>query len=143
MSLQRLQNILARDIMVRNVIVANESTKIRDIERQMIKQGIGGLPVVREQDGNGNNRVIGMITHRDILLARHSVSIGGMDVKDLMSHDITTVKENATLVEILSKMAEKNVERLPVVNDQGSMVGMIMHKNILASLLDVLKTSTD
>ncbi len=139
MSSDRLQNIHASDIMVRNVIHTTEDTKIREIERQMIKQGIGGLPVVREE--NGKKAIVGILTHRDIMLARHAVSIGGMDVKDLMSHDITTVNEESTLLDILQKMEDKNIERLPVINKNGSLVGMVMHKNILSCLLQELKAS--
>ena len=138
-ALSSLKEIKARDILVSDVIVASEDDKIRELETLMFKKSIGGLPIVRE--GNkGRKTLVGMLTHRDIMLARRTVSLGGMLARDLMSHDVITVQEDATLLEILSKMRDNNVERIPVVNNGGTdLVGMIMHKNVLLKVLEILE----
>lgn len=80
-----------------------------------------------------------MLTHRDIVLAKHSLSLGGMVVRDLMSHDVVSVKEDATLLEILQKMRDHNVERIPVLDDGGNLVGMVMHRNLLEKITEILE----
>jgi CBS domain-containing protein len=132
-----LRFLKASDILIDDVITATEDDKIRDIETLMFKKGIGGLPVVRHIAGR--IQVVGMVTHRDIIIAKHSVSIGGMQVRDLMSHDIITVKENSSIIEILRKMKEFNVERIPVVDQSDNLKGLIMHRNILFKILEILE----
>lgn len=134
-----LRTVTARDIAVTDVITASEDDKIRELETLMFKKGIGGLPVVRESI-NGKKILVGMLTHRDIMLAKRTVSVGGMVAKDLMSHDVITVHPDASLLEILAKMRDHNVERIPVVNDTGEvLVGMVMHRNVLLKVLDLLE----
>ena len=135
-----IKNITARDILVENVITATEGDKIREIESIMIKKGIGGVPVVREEASR--TKVVGMLTQRDIVLAKASLAIGGMVVKDLMSHTIVTVNEDTKLPEILKKMKENNIARIPVVNEKDNLIGMLVHKKILEKILDVLENSS-
>ncbi|MHA1683105.1 MAG: CBS domain-containing protein [Promethearchaeota archaeon] len=135
-----LLSIKARDILVEDVITAEETDRIREVESRMFKLGIGGLPIVREKK-NGM-KIVGMLTHRDILIARHTLSIGGMSVKDLMSHDVISVEEDTNILDILRILKEKDIERLPVVDEGGYLIGLIMHKNILLAILDVLESTT-
>lgn len=135
-----LLDIKARDILVSNVITAKDDERIVDVENRMFKQGIGGLPVI---DSSGNDKVIGMLTHRDIMIARHTLSLGGMIVRDLMSHNVITVLEDASILEILRILKKHDIERLPVVDGKGGLRGMIMHKNLLLKILEVLEQKHD
>ncbi|MFX0100610.1 MAG: CBS domain-containing protein [Candidatus Hodarchaeota archaeon] len=135
-----IKNITAKDVLVDDVITAVEGDKIREIESIMIKKGIGGVPVIREE--SSRTKVVGMLTQRDIVLAKASLSIGGMTVKELMSHNVVTVTEDAKLPDILKIMKINNIARIPVVDDKDSLVGMIVHKNILIRILEVLEKSS-
>ncbi|MHA1793607.1 MAG: CBS domain-containing protein [Promethearchaeota archaeon] len=133
----KLIKITASDILIRDLITVTEDEKIRDVERKLFKMGIGGVPVVRNI--KAKQKIVGMLTHRDILLAKHSVPLGGMVVKDLMSHNLVCVKEDSNLIEILRKLRDNNIERLPVIDEDGFLVGLIMHKDLLSKILETLE----
>ena len=133
-----LLSIKAKDILINNIIYTTEDEKIREIESKMFKKGIGGVPVIRNSP-DIKKEVVGMLTHRDIILAKHSLSIGGMVARDLTSHDVICVHEDSDLLEILKKMRDHNIERIPVVNGNGSLLGMIMHKNLLFKITETLE----
>jgi len=128
-----LKEIKARDMMVTDIISIPENERIRDIELMLLKKGIGGVPVVRD------GVIVGMLTQHDISVAKTTMSIGGMVAGDLMSRDLACVGEDASLLEILQMMRTRDIERIPVVDDHKMLLGMIMHRNILAKILEILE----
>ncbi|MHA1372565.1 MAG: CBS domain-containing protein [Promethearchaeota archaeon] len=136
-----IKDLRAKDLLFdKELITVNENDKIQEVESLMIKKGIGGVPVIR-YTSNSKKELVGMLTHRDIELARATINLGGMLVRDLMSHDVVTVNDNANLLEILKKMKEHNIARLPVTNKNGDLIGMIVHKNIIKKLYEILNKS--
>ncbi|WP_297066383.1 IMP dehydrogenase [Thermococcus sp.] len=79
----------------------------------MEKNGIDGLPVV--EDG----RVIGVISKKDIAVKQ------GKLVREVMTGEPITVSESVTAEEALNLMFEHRIDRLPVVDDDGKLVGII------------------
>ncbi|HME50813.1 MAG TPA: CBS domain-containing protein [Candidatus Lokiarchaeia archaeon] len=131
-----LKGIMARDMMVTDIISIPESERIRDIELMLLKKGIGGVPVVRD------GMIVGMLTQHDISVAKNTMSIGGMVAGDLMSRSLACVGEDASLVEILQMMRTRDIERIPVVDENKMLIGMIMHRDILAKILEILETES-
>ncbi|AAL80409.1 IMP dehydrogenase [Pyrococcus furiosus DSM 3638] len=86
----------------------------------MEKHGIDGLPVVEE------DRVVGIITKKDIA-ARE-----GRTVKELMTREVITVPESVDVEEALKIMMENRIDRLPVVNEDGKLVGLITMSDLVA-----------
>ncbi|HEY0087616.1 MAG TPA: CBS domain-containing protein [Candidatus Lokiarchaeia archaeon] len=104
------------EVMIKNPIFTTPDEKISATELIMIKKNIGGLPVV---DNQKSLRVIGIVTQRDIRLARFAVSLDSpyTTVKDLMTAEPYCVNKDDTINDVLDLMFEKKVERLPVVNN--------------------------
>src|SRR5215510_2197410 len=106
--------------MTRNVHMANPSQTIREVARLMADIDAGALPV------GENDRLVGMITDRDI--AVRAVAEGkGPDtpVRDVMSFDICYCFDDQELDEVAASMADVKVRRLPVVNRDKRLVGII------------------
>ena len=72
-------------------------------------------PVVDE------GKLVGMITHRDILLAGGEALT--LKVDDLMSKDLMVADKKTPIVEITKIMADKGYQRIPVIDDHGDLVG--------------------
>ncbi|MFX1480221.1 MAG: CBS domain-containing protein [Promethearchaeota archaeon] len=136
--LQQLSEIKVSEIMIKNPFYITPDEKISATELSMLRKKIGGLPVVKDPK---NKHLIGIITQRDIRLARFAMSLESANtvVKDLMTPEPFTVKEDETLKDVLELMIEKKIQRLPVVNDNNQLIGLIVHNEILKKLYDYMK----
>jgi CBS domain-containing protein len=106
--------------MTRDVRLAAPAQSIRDVARIMADIDAGAIPVQE------NDRLVGMITDRDI--AVRAVAAGkGPDtpVRDVMSKDIKYCYEDEELDHVAKNMADIRVRRLPVVNRDKRLVGII------------------
>ena len=136
-SLKQFGDIKVSEIMVHDPLYTVPDEKISTTELLMLRKNVNGLPVV---DKNTHKKLVGIITQRDIRLARFAMSLESpyTQVKDLMTYDPYVVKMDNTLKDALSIMFEKNVERLPVVNDNNELVGLVLIKDILKKLIEFL-----
>jgi CBS domain-containing protein len=108
------------DIMTRDVATVRPDQTAREAAAFMISADTGSVPVT---DGD---RLIGMITDRDI--AVRGVAHGhGPDtpVSELMSGDIVCARMDDDVEEVAVRMREAQVRRLPVLDDQGKLCGIV------------------
>lgn len=109
-----------QDIMTRTVELITPDTAIREAARLMREDRIGALPV-RE-----NDRLVGMVTDRDIVVraVADDRSNSGA-VRDIMSEHAFWCYDDASLDEAALSMAEHQVHRLPVLNHDKRLVGIV------------------
>jgi CBS domain-containing protein len=109
------------EVMTRSVDLADPDMKLRSAAQKMQKDDIGALPV------GENDRLIGMVTDRDIVMrgVTGSRSTAGMSVRDAMSEKICYCFEDQSLEEAADLMAKHQVHRLPVLNRDKRLVGII------------------
>ncbi|MFA4646890.1 IMP dehydrogenase [Pyrococcus kukulkanii] len=110
----------AERFIVEDVITISPDETVEFALFLMEKHDIDGLPVV--EDG----RVVGIISKTDIA-ARE-----GRTVRELMTKDVITVPENIDVEEALKIMMENRIERLPVVNEEGKLIGLITMSDLVA-----------
>lgn len=125
-----LKDVKAKDVMIKKLLAISPDEKIALAHMTMIRNNIGGIPVVE------NGKLVGIITQRDILLAR-GYEIGRLSVRHLMTKDVITATPETPLKEVLGIMLDKRIERIPVVED-GKLVGLIVHSKILKKVHDSL-----
>ena len=135
--LKQFSEIKVSEIMVpsQNIIYTTPEEKISATELLMLRKKIGGLPVL-----NDRRKVIGIITQRDIRLARFAMSLDDPYtlVKDLMTTEVIFCKEDDTIKEVLEKMFENKIERLPVINENKELIGLVLQQDILKKLLEYI-----
>lgn len=121
-----LINLKAYQLMLEKekLLTISPDQKIALADLTMTRSSIGGLPVVKD------GKVMGIVTQRDIMLARN-FQIGGLKVEDLMTREIVVVRKDAPLKEILKLMIDHKIERIPVVDDDRNLLGLIVHGGIL------------
>lgn len=88
---------------------------------------------------------VGIVTDRDIALKVFSGNFAGVDrltVADVMSDGIVTVKDTEYLLDVIDKMKDTGVVRLPVVNAQGKLCGVITDLHCMQCLTDALEKVT-
>jgi CBS domain-containing protein len=110
-----------KDIMTSEVDLVNPETSVRAVAQKMRDDDVGAVPVAE------NGRLVGMVTDRDIVL--RAVAEGGdMDsytARQVMSSDVLYCFEDQFVEEVLRNMKENQVRRLPVVNRDKHLVGMV------------------
>lgn len=136
--LDNFANTKVSEIMIKDPLYITPNEKISTTELIMLRKNIGGLPVVTEKD---QKILMGIITQRDIRLARFAISLESPNtlVKDLMTSDPFVIREDDIIVNVLKKMFEHNVERLPVINEKNELVGLVLEKNILKKIFDLIQ----
>ena len=110
--------LLVKDVMTRNVITISDSASIDEAARIMRKSGAGCLAVER------TSQIVGIITERDCIKALASRQLETLQVKDVMSTPIVTIGPNDTLSKAVSILAEKKMQRLPIM-DGAHIVGIL------------------
>jgi CBS domain-containing protein len=120
-----------RDAMHKGVEWVGPETPVTEIAKKMRDLDVGGIPV------GENDRLIGMVTNRDITCrgVANGRDLNGLKARDVMSEGIIYCNETEDLDDALRLMEQKQVRRLPVINDKKRMVGML-------SLGDVAHTAS-
>lgn len=118
-----------RDAMTSNPRGVETSTPIIEAARLMKSEDVGSVPVLEGE------RLVGMVTDRDIVLR---VVAEGKDpqastVGEVASKDLVTVDPQQDLDEALRLMAQHQVRRLPVVEEDGRLVGILAQADIAAA----------
>lgn len=117
-----------RELMSRDVATVTPGTSLRDAARRMAALNVGALPV------SNQDRLVGMITDRDI--AVRGVAEGktpSAKVRDVMTPQIKYCFEDQELDEIAANMADIQVRRLPVVDRDKRLVGILSLGDIAVS----------
>jgi len=104
------------EIMTPTVRIADPNMTIRDAARCMRADNLGALPV------GENDRLIGMVTDRDIVVRAVA---GNTTVRQVMSQGICYCFENDDAEGAAQVMAKHQVRRLPVLNRDKRLVGVI------------------
>ncbi|MGS5085252.1 CBS domain-containing protein [Hydrogenophaga sp. A37] len=127
---------LLKDVMSPDVKVIGPEATLQDAAARMRDEGFGMLPV------GENDRLIGAVTDRDI--AVRAVAEGkGCDtrVREVMSNDVIWCYENDTVETAADMMGKLQVRRLPVVNSDKRLVGIVSLGDFAVASEDVLSTT--
>ncbi|HEX6138739.1 MAG TPA: CBS domain-containing protein [Casimicrobiaceae bacterium] len=109
-----------KDLMSRDVKIVSPDTTIREAARQMRDCDFGMLPVAE------NDRMIGAISDRDIAIRAVADDKGpATAVRDVMSEGICWAFEDESVDEAAKIMSERQVRRLPIVNRDKRLVGIV------------------
>ncbi len=128
-----LTSITARDIMSTELTVTIPMEKVSTAEIMMIKNKIGCLPVVNPNKPNSND-LIGILTHRDIQLSRSAIGTHAFHVDDLYSKNPVIATLDEPFPKIVQKMIDYDIERIPVVNGNNQIKGIIVASDIIRAL---------
>ena len=117
-----------------DVETASPETPVRNLAKLMLADELGDLVIEDE------HKPVGIVTDRDIALAvaRYD-DLDELTAADIMTPDPVTVHEDATAVDLPARMAEGRVRRIPVVDDDGFLVGIATLDDVVATVGEMLK----
>ncbi len=152
---------LVKDLMEKKVISVTKDTTIKDLSRILLKYNITGVPVV-----NNENKLIGMVTDADIItenlnpifpiyfdplimsyayldsFEQHQKDIKDFlfkKVEEVMTHRVKTVKADTPISDAVRIFIKERVNRIPVIDENGKVIGIIARADILKSMLGDLE----
>lgn len=109
-----------REFMQTPVFACSPATTLADAAREMERHNVGSLIVTNEDD-----RIVGIITDRDLALGLAHGRTGSSLVEMVMSARVVTIPDDATIEDAAAAMDGRGVRRLPVADDRGRAIGMI------------------
>lgn len=149
-AIERLsQSVRASDIMTKDVVSVLLQTPIHEVAALMAHRGVSGLPVLDAQA-----RVAGIISEKDFLgqmgagsgmtlmhvvaecLQGRSCSakqVRGKSAQDIMSSPAVTVGPDTPAGEIAALLSSRKINRVPVVNGEGRLVGIVSREDIVSA----------
>jgi CBS domain-containing protein len=115
-----------RDAMTSDPRGVETSTSIAEAARLMKELDVGPLPILDE------GRVVGMVTDRDIVIraVAEGKDVGSTQVGEIASKDVVTVDPQQDLDEALRLMAQHQIRRVPVVEEDGRLVGILAQADV-------------
>ncbi|MDA8234702.1 MAG: CBS domain-containing protein [Clostridia bacterium] len=145
----------AKDIMTTELITVNPEATVEDVAKVLSQHKISGVPVLDE-----GGKLVGIVSEGDLLIRNKELHVpsavsilGGViwledtkkfaeelrkavavKVADIMTTDVYTVDEEADIRQIATLMADKKINRIPVVRD-GRLVGIVSRGDIVGSLV--------
>jgi len=122
----------------REVVIISKGDSIIDAAKMMRQYNVGDLIVVEETQGG---RVpVGILTDRDIVIEiiAEEVELDKITVGDSMSYELLVAYEQDEVFETVRRMSRKGVRRLPVINIDGGLEGIITVDNIIDLLAEQL-----
>lgn len=143
---------LARDVMVSPVITVGLTATVRDVARTLLDKRISAVPVV---DGKG--KVAGIVTEGDLLhraeagterrytwwlraflsesaFAADYIKSHAVKVADIMTREVVTAAPDTPLHEIAALLEKRQIKRVPIVDPQGDLVGIVSRANLLQAI---------
>ena len=147
-----MAELLAKDIMTKKVITVSKDTTLAELAKLLVKNKISGVPVV-----DGEKRLAGIVSEADIIVKKSSLpfplsfSFAFLDkyesytkstkdfldirVEEIMSADVKTAREDMTVSKVVNIMINNNINRLPVLNSDSGLVGIITRADIMKSMI--------
>lgn len=124
-----LADVIRTDLVPTDAVTVEIGDTAQGAGKALSGTSLGAVVVV---DGE---EPVGIVTDRD--LATRVVGEGrdpqAVSIEDVMSTPLTTVKQGANVLDVMDKMADERIRRLPVVDD-GNLEGMITVDNVLILL---------
>jgi CBS domain-containing protein len=138
---------IVSDVMTHTVVAVGREAAFKDIVKTMDQWKVSALPVLV-----GEGRVIGVVSEADLLPKEEFrdsdpdrceqlrrlpdlAKAGALTAEELMTCPAVTVHANATLAQAARVMARRKVKRLPVINDEGLLEGVVSRSDLLKVFL--------
>jgi CBS domain-containing protein len=128
-----LESIGISEIINKDVKVIDQEQNIFDTSKVMIDNNIGSVVVI---DNNDSKNPVGIITERDIVRIVSTFSLSDLQVpiRKLMSYPLITLSQNASVLDALKLMYERNIRRV-IILEGNILIGIVTENDIFKVLM--------
>ncbi|WP_276252267.1 CBS domain-containing protein [Haloarcula rara] len=133
-----LKPIRVNEIITEDVVTAERDTPVRTVVAQMAENDVGSVVVVED------DRPIGIITDRTVALAlEEKPDITELTADDLLHGDVFTADPSMNIFDAIQVMSDEGIRRLPIVDDNGALRGIVTLDDTLVLLGGVVSEVSD
>ncbi len=117
------------EVMTREPVSCEPADSIKRVAEVMKREDVGAVPVV---DSKSSRRLVGIVTDRDIVVrvVADGRNVDSSPVRDAMTANPATCREDQDVSAAVSLMAERKIRRMPVVDAEGRLVGIIAQADV-------------
>jgi CBS domain-containing protein len=109
-----------KEVMSRDVILASPRQTVSEVAQMMAERDIGFMPV------GDHDRIVGMVTDRDIVVRGLATGKGpNTAISEVMTEDVKYCFDDEEIDHVVANMGENQIRRLPVMNRQKRLVGVV------------------
>lgn len=140
-----LESISVSDVMTKDVKVEEQNQNIFALSKIMSDNNIGSVIII---DNHNTRNPVGIVTERDIIriLGTLKPDLMQTPVKELMTHPIIPLSSQATVADAIKLMNERKIRRIPIVDKNNKLVGIVTENDIfkiVANSKDLLTSIVD
>ncbi len=147
-----MAELLAKDIMTKKVITISKDATLAELAKLLIKNKISGVPIVDKRE-----ELVGIVTEADLIVKESnlpfplSFSFAFLEsyesytkstkeyletrVEEVMSTNVKTAREDMPISKVVNIMINNNINRLPILNNDGKLTGIITRADIIKSII--------
>jgi CBS domain-containing protein len=128
-----LESIGISEIINKDVKVIDQEQNIFHTSKVMIDNNIGSVVII---DNNDSKNPVGIITERDIVRIVSTFSLSDLQVpiRKLMSYPLITLSQNASVLDALKLMYEKNIRRV-IILEGNTLIGIVTENDVFKLLM--------
>lgn len=126
-----IKPVTVSDVAATEVVTVQPDASVSEMVQKMSREDVGSVVVAE------GNRPIGIVTDRKIALALGETGDASqLQATDLMSEDLFTVPEGANIFDLVRRLSDKGVRRIPVVGDRGDLKGIVSLDDVIVLLAE-------
>lgn len=112
-----------------DVVTASKDSELSEITEMLESENVGAVVITEDESP------VGIVTDRDAALEIHqSDDVASVSVEEVMTEDPKTIQEGEEAIEISRAINEHNIRRFPVVDEDGTLTGIVTLDDLVATI---------
>ena len=126
------------DLLQSDVVTAEPDTPVATVVAEMAEKNVGSVVVVEDDSP------VGIVTDRGVALALETTpDVSEHPVEELMEDELVTGSTDMNAVDALRRLSEAGVRRLPIVDEEGDLAGIVTVDDVLVTFSEELRNVAD
>lgn len=135
----QLETVTIDEVIQTDVVTAEEDTEITEVVEKMADENVGSVVIIDDDE-----KPRGIITDRKVALAlEETPDIAERTAQEFVDGDLVTGDSEMSIYEAINELSEESIRRLPVVDEDGTLVGIVTLDDIIVLLSMELETAAD
>jgi CBS domain-containing protein len=120
------------EVMTKRVVSVSTSATIDDVFDLLLRHNVSGVPVVDDE-----GHLTAVVSEANLLRLLESPASPGAPLSDLWTAEVIAVRPDDSLPDVIELFLEHQVRRFPVIDDDGTLIGVVSRRDVIRMIRDV------